>query len=168
MLIIDRFELFGNPQAHESDGIKVMYNGPDCYFDFINYTLDPDSPAQESIYRIKMAIRISCEIYRRRAESNLPHNESIGLLEQLRLAVLEINSEIEGSHALVWPYFVAAAESILPSHRDFFSGRLWAIYNRTQFRNITRALGLLDMIWELHGVRRWTEVVENDGPVLVM
>jgi hypothetical protein len=117
---------------------------------------------------MKDAIRIACEIYRRRAECILPHDESIGLLEQLRLAVIDINHNTEGSHALVWSYFIGAAESVLPSHRDFFTERLRALFNRTKFRSIPRALVALERIWAMQGFRRWTEVVVDENPILVM
>lgn len=134
----------------------------------MSYTLNPDSEVYKNIELMKNAIRTACEIYRRRAESSLPHNESIGLIEQLRLAVINIDHETEGSHALVWSYFIGAAESVLPSHRDFFTKRLRALFGRTKFRSIPGALYALEKIWAMQGFRRWTEVIVDENPILVM
>ncbi|KAK2683894.1 Fungal transcription factor [Fusarium oxysporum f. sp. vasinfectum] len=94
---IKMFQLFGVPLANESKGLKVL-TGPEAYLDFI--------------------------IYRRRAESSLSDDESIHLVEQLRLKVLNLDCTTKGAHALVWTYFIAAAESILPEHREFFAGEV--------------------------------------------
>ncbi|KAH9203564.1 fungal-specific transcription factor domain-containing protein, partial [Leptodontidium sp. 2 PMI_412] len=162
------FELFGFPLSEESKGKMVMRKDPDYYFDFITYSLDPQSELDQNIKGMKNAIRIACEIYRRRAESELPHNESIGLLEQLRQHVLTIEPNTDGAHALVWTYFVAAAESVLPSHREFYTDRLRALFARTKFRSIPRALKSLEKIWEMQGLRRWTQIVADESPILVM
>ena len=114
------------------------------------------------------AIRDACGIYRRRAESSLDQEESIHIIEQLQNKVRRLRSDSKGAHALVWTYFIAAAESILPEHREFFSGRLAELHEYTGFGCIPAALEALGTIWDMQGVRRWTEIVANDIPILVM
>lgn len=117
---------------------------------------------------IRSAIFDACSIYRRRAESALTDSESIHLLEQLRQKVLNIEASTKGSHALVWTYFIAAAESILPEHREFFSGRLADLYSVTNFGSIPVAVRALTTIWGMQGTRRWTEIVSSETPILIM
>jgi hypothetical protein len=168
LILFNRFELFGFPLSHESKGIQTMQIPPDHYLDFMFYSTTPDSQHYVHINLIKDAIRIACEIYRRRAESMLSHNESIGLLELLRLRVLDMGSDTEGAHALVWTYFVGASESVLHSHRDFFTERLRGLYDRTKFRSIPAALETMEKTWAMQGLRRWTEFIIDENPILVL
>ncbi|KAM5349129.1 hypothetical protein ACJ41O_008952 [Fusarium nematophilum] len=117
---------------------------------------------------IRLAIHEACGIYRRRAESSLDQNESIHMVEQLRQRVLGLECDTKGAHALVWTYFIAAAESILPEHRVFFSERLRALYQVTGFGSIPVALNALQSIWAVQGTRRWTEMVSSDTPILII
>ncbi|WKT39982.1 Fungal transcription factor [Fusarium oxysporum f. sp. vasinfectum] len=132
----------------------------------------PNSPPQSehftNIETIRSAIFDACSIYRRRAESSLSDDESIHLVEQLRLKVLNLDSSTKGAHALVWTYFIAAAESILPEHREFFAGRLADLYSVTNFGSIPVAVKALGTIWSMQGTRRWTEIVSSETPILIM
>jgi hypothetical protein len=117
---------------------------------------------------MRSAIFDACSIYRRRAESSLSDDESIHLVEQLRQKVLNLDATTKGAHALVWTYFVAAAESILPEHREFFSSRLAGLYSVTSFGSIPVAVKALPTIWGMQGTRRWTEIVSSETPILII
>ncbi|CAG1988200.1 unnamed protein product [Fusarium graminearum] len=165
---IKMFQLFGVPLANESKGLQVL-TGPEAYLDFMAYPeLPPDSEHAPNIQIIRSAIFDACSIYRRRAESSLSDEESIHLVEQLRQKVLNLDASTKGVHALVWTYFVAAAESILPEHREFFSTRLAGLYSVTSFGSIPVAVKALTTIWGLQGTRRWTEIVSSETPILIM
>ncbi|KAL4730905.1 hypothetical protein ACLX1H_002947 [Fusarium chlamydosporum] len=147
---IKMFQLFGVPLANESKGLKVL-TGPEAYLDFLSCPeLPPDSEHVPNIEVIRSAIFDACSIYRRRAESSLTDDESIHLVEQLRQKVLNLDSKTKGVHALVWTYFVAAAESILPEHRKFFSSRLADLYSVTNFGSIPVAVKALSTIWRMN------------------
>lgn len=62
-----------------------------------------------------------------------------------------------GSHTIVWPAFVAAAESRSLDDRKFFSAVLQRIWNSTGYSNVSKALDALPQIWEgqTRG-ERWT------------
>lgn len=89
-------------------------------------------------------------------------------LETLKETVKGLEPSVEGAHALVWTCFVAAAESVLPEHRLFFSHRLGSLYECTRFGTIPKALELLDMIWKKQGKKKWTELVTLERPILIM
>ncbi|KAF4345619.1 transcription factor [Fusarium beomiforme] len=165
---IKMFQLFGVPLANESKGLKVL-TGPEAYLDFMAYPeLPPQSEHFTNMQTIRSAIFDACSIYRRRAESSLSDHESIHLLEQLRQKVMNIDCSTKGAHALVWTYFIAAAESILPEHREFFSTRLADLYSITNFGSIPVAVKALGTIWSMQGTRRWTEIVSSETPILIM
>ncbi|KAK7428163.1 hypothetical protein QQZ08_005403 [Neonectria magnoliae] len=86
---------------------------------------------------------------------------------ELRQTVLGLKN-VKGTHALVWTYSIGAAESFLPEHREFFSERLKAPYEYTRFGGIPAALEALKTVWAEQAVRRWTDVVVSDAPILVM
>ncbi|KAF4455583.1 hypothetical protein F53441_2107 [Fusarium austroafricanum] len=165
---IKMFQLFGVPLANESKGLQVL-SGPEAYLDFMSYPeLPPQSEHFTNMETIRSAIFDACSIYRRRAESSLSDDESIHLVEQLRQKVLNLDCSTKGVHALVWTYFIAAAESILPEHREFFSTRLADLYSVTNFGSIPVAVKALRTIWSMQGTRRWTEIVSSETPILIM
>lgn len=55
----------------------------------------------------------------------------------------------EGAHALVWPCFVAGAESQTAEDRQFFTTRLAQTYAITKFRNVQIARESLPLIWAM-------------------
>lgn len=138
----------------------------------MDFTAYPSLPIGSHLDRnigiIQGAITDACAIYRRRVESNLGREESIQIIHQLQQKVLNLDTCAMGGHALVWTYFVAAAESILPQHREFFSNRLRELHNYTGFGSIPASLRALEKIWGLQATRRWTQVVTNDVFILVM
>ncbi|KAH7017120.1 hypothetical protein EDB80DRAFT_565098, partial [Ilyonectria destructans] len=166
---VKMFQLFGLPLSNEAKGVQLLTGPPDHYLEFMSYPgLIPGSEDYNNIELIRSAIWDACGIYRRRVESSLSPDESIHLVEQLKQKVLWIDSNTKGAHALVWTYFIAAAESILPEHRAFFTQRLSALYKYTRFRSITAGLKALETVWAMQPIRRWTEIMISDTPILIM
>lgn len=166
---VKMFQLFGLPLSNEVKGVQLLTGPPDHYLEFMSYPgLIPGSEDYNNIELIRSAIWDACGIYRRRVESSLSQDESIHLVEQLKQKVLWIDSDTKGAHALVWTYFIAAAESILPEHREFFTQRLSALYEYTRFRSITAGLKALETVWAMQPIRRWTEIMISDTPILIM
>lgn len=117
---------------------------------------------------MKEAIRQACEIYRSRASHEATRESSIEAVEKLRQTVIDLDPDVEGSHALVWAFFVASAESILPEHRDFFYNRLKGLFKCTRFGSIPLALQTLDYIWSKQDSTNWTEIVTHERQILIM
>jgi hypothetical protein len=148
----------------------MLSKRPDYYLGFMSSSpslnQDPEQYANVSV--MKEAIRQACDLYRNRALHLITDEESIQSVERLRETVLDLDPSVDGSHALVWTYFVAAAESILPEHREFFSHRLQSLYSCTHFGTIPIAVQTLEHIWANRGTQRWTQVVTRHRPILIM
>ncbi|UKZ80064.1 hypothetical protein TrVFT333_007829 [Trichoderma virens FT-333] len=164
------FELFGFPLSSESKGLQTLSKRPDYYLDFMSSypSLSQDPEQYANVATMKEAIRQACDLYRNRALHLISREESIQSVERLRETVLDLDPSVDGCHALVWTYFVAAAESILPEHRAFFSHRLQSLYSCTEFGTIPIAVQSLEHIWANQGSQRWTEVVTRQRPILIM
>lgn len=164
------FELFGFPLSSETKGLQMLSKRPDYYLDFMSSSpslnQDPEQYANVSV--MKEAIRQACDLYRNRALHLITDEESIKSVQRLRETVLDLDPSVDGSHALVWTYFVAAAESITPEHREFFSHRLQSLYSCTHFGTIPIAVQTLEHIWANQGSQRWTQVVTRHRPILIM
>jgi hypothetical protein len=163
-----RFALFGFAMSHEAKGVQTVRNSLEPYLEFLSYPLSSESQHYKNVSSIRDAFRYACELYCRRIESGLPTGGSQDLLECIQHKVLSIDHTTEGAHALVWPYFVAAAESRSAEQREFFTSRLRALYGVTQFRSIPQAMKALPMIWERQEHQRWTEIMTSEAMVLVI
>lgn len=167
---IRRFELFGFPLSNERRGLETLMKDPEYYLGFMssNPQLKSDPERYSNIMIMKEAIRQACILYRNRLLRSSSVESSVEAVEQLRQTVIGLDPNVEGSHALVWAYFVAAAESTVPEHRDFFVYRLKCLYGCTKFGSIPLALETLDLIWASQGSASWTEIVTRQRPILIM
>lgn len=68
-----------------------------------------------------------------------------------------------GEHTLVWTAFIVASESEVPSHRLFLEQFLQRHYERNVFRNISKALELLQKIWRRKDYENWTGLLHEPG-----
>lgn len=73
-----------------------------------------------------------------------------------------------GMHALVWPYFVAAASSQSEDHREYFVFKLRQIHEKTPMDNILIAIERLGEIWERFPSGGWTKSLGRFRPVLAI
>lgn len=75
----------------------------------------------------------------------------------IRHLIGQVDPTAPGSHTIVWPAFVAAAESRSLQDREFFSAVLRRIWESTGYTNVLRGLDALPHIWEgqTRG-ERWT------------
>ncbi|UNI19374.1 hypothetical protein JDV02_005560 [Purpureocillium takamizusanense] len=164
------FELFGLPLSSEQKGIEALGRCSEFYLDFMTAApaRDLGSRQRENIGIMKDAICKACDIYRRRALHIITAEQSIQLVSDLQETVAGLDPKEDGGHTLVWTYFVAAAESSLPQHRDFFVDRLKSLFECTRFGSIPIALETLDLIWSGHDSSHWTDVVTRQRPLLIM
>ncbi|KAH7086061.1 hypothetical protein BKA63DRAFT_32045 [Paraphoma chrysanthemicola] len=162
------FQFFGFPLSQEIEGIRVMQDQHVNYLEFMDYSISPASRHFNTVKILRSAIADAQEIYRRRAGSILTDEDSLALLERLRQRTMHIDDRVYGAHTLVWTYFIAAAESQLPGHRNYFTRQLKLLYRRTGFRSIVAGLGCLERLWTAGDGTRWTELLAKESPVLVM
>lgn len=78
-----------------------------------------------------------------------------GLFEQ-------VDPSAPGSHTIVWPAFIAAAESREEDNREFFSSILRRLWQSTGYANVLRGLDALPALWERQGKgQRWTAALQE-------
>lgn len=78
-----------------------------------------------------------------------------GLFEQ-------VDPSAPGSHTIVWPAFIAAAESREEDNREFFSSILRRLWRSTGYANVLRGLDALPALWERQGRgQRWTAALQE-------
>lgn len=109
-------------------------------------------------------------IYLLRANSshiNIDGPLAIRLVAQLKDLLAGLDPSSAGAHTLVWPYFVAAAESVLEEHRTFFYQRLEFIWDTTGYRNVYIAMQALSRIWERRPEQRWTAMLPDIAMVIM-
>lgn len=167
--------MFATPLLDSRQAQALLSYREDAYFDFLSVdpVLQPNHGSTLSILRA--AIHQTCDLYllaqTTNASSSLRPDKddvSFAMLERLRQLVMPINAETPGAHALVWSYFIAAAESRSLQHRQFFSKRLRELHHVGRFGNILIALQTLEQIWMLEPGRRWTDERELIAPVLIV
>ena len=158
-------EFFASPVIDEADGAQALLKtfSPTPMADW------PDSISlSQEIYNA--AYQQACDIYILRASSqfiDLTDEQSIGLVTRLRDLLAAVNPSTAGAHTLVWPYFVGAAESLLPEHRDFFQERLQHMWTTTRYRNVKVAIDALPRLWAQRGRSRWTKMLREVATVIM-
>lgn len=162
-----RFELFGSPLSSPQKGLDMMRRRSADYLSFMSYC--PSTPEQQVTVNIMTEVmQQACEIFENRASKTTTPESSIASVERVRQTVIDMDPEADGSHALVWPFFIAAAESTLPEHREFFAGRLKQLFSNTRFGSIPVALDTLKYIWSKSDTTSWTDIVTSERQVLIM
>ncbi|KAI1251611.1 hypothetical protein MGN70_006179 [Eutypa lata] len=112
-------------------------------------------PLYEAIYRI------AGEVYLLRAQSHVLFVDRSGMEEkiaQIRALCERVDFSEPGAHALVWPSFVAAAETRYDEHRRFFCGILRSCWKITGYASILKGIKVLDDVWAQEQ-RRWTALL---------
>ncbi|KAL2209440.1 hypothetical protein CC79DRAFT_1396337 [Sarocladium strictum] len=160
------FELFGSALTSERHGLEVLTRPTEYYLDFFA-TCSTAEPRHTNLQLIRSAIMASCGLCVKRMQNKVSYICPDDELDSLKQLLLRLNG-VDGEHALVWTCFVAAAESVRPEHREFFTDRLASLYGCTRFGTILQALEMLESIWEKQGRQKWTEFVTLERPILVM
>ncbi|KAM3501263.1 hypothetical protein MY10362_005699 [Beauveria mimosiformis] len=161
------FELFGSPLSSPQKGLDMLRRRSADYLSFMSYC--PSTPEQQVfIDSMTEVIKQGSQIFENRALNSTTLESSRASVERMRQTVNTMDLEADGSHALVWPFFVAAAESTLPEHRQFFASRLKQLFSNTRFGSIPVALNTLEYIWNKGDTTNWTDVVTRERQVLIM
>jgi len=133
-----------------------------------------DSEPQKSTNLIVLlyneAFRRARDIYLLRAQASsriVDETKMMQLVQQLKSLLIELDPTTEGAHTLVWPYFIAAAESRDECDRHFFYSRLEHIWTTTGFHNIKVALTELERIWMRQESQRWTSIVPQIATIIM-
>ena len=162
---LHRFQFLGQPLLGEGQGLDLLRHPLDNYLDWMCYDLPAESRYNRTLQLFRQAFIKATEIYIGRATTNQNQWE---LLESLKQLVSQVDPDEPGVHALVWVFFIAAADSTDPEHRRYFTDRMNSVFARTRFRNIPATVESLPAIWSQQGTERWTEHVFRLIPTLIM
>ena len=158
------FAFLGQPLLNEDLGAEQLKNPIDPGV-WMASGVPTDFHHDRTLSLVKQGFAMGAQIYLQRAATN---QSSWDALEELRQLLCQVNPTEPGAHGFVWSCFIAAADSVDPKHRSFFTNYLKDIHSRTLFDNIPKALAVLPAIWEQQCSRKWTEDLPNLSPILIM
>lgn len=172
------FELLGLPLLGEHHGMLALQKFSQ-WEDWLTCEQFPEgSESQRILDETCLCFAAAHDIYKRCATSEDAGFSGPATLCPDAVDNFNINKLVErislippcspGAHALVWPCFVAGAETADPGQRAFFVDYMNSIYARTKFRNIPTAVRSLENIWARKGGKRWTQCLPELSNVLVM
>ncbi|RAK90748.1 C6 zinc finger domain protein [Aspergillus costaricaensis CBS 115574] len=160
----DMFAFLGQPLLNADLGAERLKNPVDPSV-WMASRANADSHHHRTLSLVKQVFSKGAQIYLQRATAN---QSSWHMLEELRQLLCQMSPTEPGAHGFVWSCFIAAADSVDPEHRAFFSNYLKGVYSRTMFDNIPKALDALPAIWDLQGSAKWTGNLPRLSPILIM
>ncbi|PYI09407.1 hypothetical protein BO78DRAFT_415684 [Aspergillus sclerotiicarbonarius CBS 121057] len=160
----DMFAFLGQPLLNEDLGALQLRNPIDPGV-WMASGVHTDSHHDRTLSLVKQGFSKGAQIYLQRATTN---QSSWDALEDLHQLLSHVDPTEPGAHGFVWSCFIAAADSVDPEYRSFFTNYLKGIHSRTLFDNIPKALAVLPVIWEQQGSRKWTEDLPSLSPILIM
>ncbi|KAL7916717.1 hypothetical protein GGI35DRAFT_433886 [Trichoderma velutinum] len=111
---------------------------------------------------ISEAIKHTCYIYYYHIMNDTLPPDLEDVLDRLKDTTQNIPPYAPGENSLAWVYFVAAAESSVPTRRIYFTKRLMGILERGSFSNPAPAFAMLHHIWNCHDFgRSWTKYLRG-------
>ncbi|KAF9893551.1 hypothetical protein FE257_010863 [Aspergillus nanangensis] len=144
---IRKLRVYAAPLLSPETGVYTILTHSQQSFDCLHHNsgLHPDlSSTFDLIANLRQQ---AYDIYLHRALLQSHSAWHSGQIEQFKLTLESLPEGTPGIHSLVWPTFIAASDSRLPEHRQFFQQFLEAQYLRNGFVNILSALQLLQRIW---------------------
>lgn len=159
-------EFFTLPVLSETGGVRKLLSASAPVE--IDEAWPPSLGLSQGIYDSAYLQARSIFILRAQSELTAFKDEhAIRLVASLYDLLVNVDAEAIGAHALVWPYFVAAAESTSLEHRAFFQQRLDHIWTTTRYRNVKVAMDALPKMWEQRGNQRWTKMLQDVAMVIM-
>ncbi|XXG97046.1 mRNA 3' end processing factor [Hypoxylon texense] len=88
-------------------------------------------------------------------------------IRKLRALCKQLDLAAPGAHVVVWPIFVAAAESSSDDDRRYFTGILTRLWEKVGYANICRGLEVLPELWAQRNKISWVSALaEYKGLVI--
>lgn len=124
------------------------------------------SPAiQTTITQYNQCFKLARRIYHYRIQQATLTSEQLvelsQLCEDLKTILMSMDGNVPGSHAPLWPCFVAGCEATNQFERDFFYRRLETIWLKTWSRNPFVAMKGLLYIWSLGPNVNWAQNISD-------
>lgn len=128
-------------------------NGWECFKH--HYQSHPEfSQSMSVIYELN---KQACDIYVARVLAGPNGPPLTDMVEQFKTTMETFPAGSPGEHVLVFATFIAAAESVLLEHQEYFTDVLLRHHKRNGFANISLALDHLSRIWSGRIAQDWTE-----------
>jgi hypothetical protein len=165
-----RLCLFGETLMDEMNGTEYLRaRGRSC-LDFLEWGLRFHPELQHLIDQLFELLALACDIYANRAKFNPPSCQTVCQVERFKCVLEEVEpyTDIVGRHVLTWAYFVVAAESSTPDHREFFLDKLTSLHRTTGCWNVMKAVDQIQEIWAAESSVRWTSLLGRPGQALIM
>ncbi|ETS76650.1 hypothetical protein PFICI_12037 [Pestalotiopsis fici W106-1] len=160
------FEIIARPQLSEQEGVEIISQSLFNRLDWIPHDFPPGSEHNLAVEISHKTFVEAFQIYLGRAKGDSTNTHAS--VKKLRSLVSQLSPSAHGAHALVWPCFVAAIESVDPDDRAFFLQRLAQIHSRTRFGNVQAAIDSIPRICDLNETSSWTSSLADALPVLIM
>ncbi|RMZ27532.1 hypothetical protein D0859_08381 [Hortaea werneckii] len=163
-----RFQLFVRPFLDPDPGAVMLKGNIKQHLDFITCFSDCGPWYSAQVSCLEDAVQLAKDIYLE--DYNGEHHPTAChvRLERLRDMTSSITLTTPGMHALVWPYFVAAASSRSQGQREYFVFKLREIHQKTPMNNILIAIERLEEIWERFPSGGWTRCLGRFRPILAV
>lgn len=111
---------------------------------------------------ISEAIKYACYIYYYHVMNDILPPDLEDVLVKIKDTARHIPPYAPGENSLAWVYFIAAAESSVPTKRIYFTRQLMGLFERGSFSNPTPAFVMLHHIWNCHDFgRSWTKYLRG-------
>lgn len=154
-----RLRAYAAPLLSQEEGIDTLSTEASQGFECLYYYRDLYPDHKNWLSSISNIIRQARRIYLKRALAGPEAPPFTDLVEQFKCTLESIPSGALGEHVLVWSTFLAASESSMPEHRQFFSEVLLKHHRRNGFLNIPAAMKNLQHIWARQGCVSWTTLL---------
>ncbi|KAI1627305.1 putative aminotransferase [Exophiala viscosa] len=165
-----RVQLIAESLFNEAEGSNFVHVQLEKSLEFLRYcqSLHPEHSVLMSLLFDIMTQ--ACRLYVLRASTDPPLCDTVQLVEDFKQLAEKVADyeHVVGHHLLLWPYFVAGAESSTIPHRRYFSQKMQAMYRTTRCENTLKAMHQLDRIWEAQSTTRWTSLLGGPGQVFIM
>ncbi|RMY70053.1 hypothetical protein D0863_06052 [Hortaea werneckii] len=165
---VHMFQLFVRPFLDPASGAVMLKGSISQYLDFMTCFSDRGPWYSAQVLCLEEAVHLAKDIFLE--DFNAEHHPVAChiRLERLRDMTSSISLATPGMHALVWPYFVAAASSRSQDHREYFVFKLRQIHEKTPMDNILIAIERLEEIWERFPSGGWTKCLGRFRPILAI
>lgn len=171
MLRIHSIGFFSSPVTGANDNPAGPGMMADILVALVNFEEHPnDSDARMALAVFNQLFSQARSIYVQRAmyfTGAVADQQFTDQIQRFKDELMQIDPATPGAQSLVWPYFVAAAESRTEVHRKFFLSQLEQIWQVTGYRNVLIAKNLLPEIWEKQAKVSWTAILSRITTIIM-
>ncbi|KAF5687529.1 trehalase [Fusarium denticulatum] len=162
--------LFGESLFNETNGVHFIQAQQQACLEFITWCDRFHPELKDLLSQLASLTTWACDIYVQRAIFNPPPSETVPMIERFKQSLGQVDAyvDIVGRHLLAWPYFIVAAESSTPDHREFFLDKLVKLHNTTGCWNLLRAIDQVKEIWASQSSIRWTSLLGGPTQAFIM